>query len=226
ITSIVKDSNNISFVSTGSTILALNQMIVTTQNAPIKTTVTAKALSTTYDSGKTFDIKVVDGKNNPVKDLKLTLKVFTGKTSKNYYATTNDKGVASFKASTLAIGTHKVEITSSNAAYDVKKTTSSIKISKAKTTVKAPKVTAKAKKSKYFKATVKNAATKKVVKNIKVKVKVFTGKKSKTYNLKTNSKGVAQFNVKSLKVGSHKVVISSGDAKYTISAKSTIVIKK
>lgn len=227
ITDVLKDSNDISFVATGSTILALHQMIVTTQKAPVKTTVTAKALSTTYDSGKAFTMTVLDGDKKPVSGLKLTLKVYTGKTSKNYYATTNSNGVASFKlASILAIGTHKVEITSSNTAYDVKKTTSSIKVAKAKTTVKAPKVTAKVKKTKYFKVTVKNKATKKVVKSLKVKVKVYTGKKYKTYTIKTNKKGVAQLNVKSLKVGKHKVVLSSGNAKYTVSAKSTITIKK
>lgn len=227
VTDIVKDSNDITFVATGSTILALQQMIVTTEKAPIKTAVTPKALSTTYDSGKAFTVTVLDADKKPVKDLYLTLKVFTGKTSKTYYAATNSKGVASFKdASKLAIGTHKVEITSTNMVYDVKKTSSSIKVAKAKTTIKAPKVTAKVKKSKYFKVAVKNKATKKVVKNIKVKVKVYTGKKYKTYTIKTNKKGIAQLNTKSLKVGKHKVVISSGNSKYTISAKSLITIKK
>ncbi len=227
ITDNLKDSNEISFVATGSTILALPQMIVTTQNAPVKTTVTAKALSTTYKSGKAFTVTVLDADKKPVNGLKLTLKVFTGNKSKNYYATTNSKGVASFKdASKLAIGKHKVEITSSNTSYDIKKTTSSIKVAKAKTTVKAPKVTAKAKKTKYFKVTVKNKATKKIVKNLKVKVKVYTGKKYKTYTIKTNSKGVAKLNTKSIKVGKHKVVLSSGNSKYTVSAKSLITIKK
>lgn len=228
ITDVAKNSNIISFVATGSTILALPQIIVNTYTAPvIKTSLTAKALSTTYDSGKAFTVTVLDANKNPVKGLKLTLKVYTGKTYKNYYATTNAKGVASFaSASKLAIGSHKVEITSSQKGYVVKKTSSTIKVAKAKTTVTAPKVTSKVKKSKYFKVTVKNKASKKVVKSIKVKVKVYTGKKFKTYTLKTNAKGVAQLNVKSLKVGTHKVVISSGNSKYIISKKSSIVIKK
>lgn len=58
VTDILKDSNDISFIATGSTILAIQQMIVTTQKAPIKTTVTPKALSTTYDSGKAFTVTV------------------------------------------------------------------------------------------------------------------------------------------------------------------------
>ena len=225
ITDIVSENNNVSFVATGSTILALPQIIVSAEN--IDTTLAVKALSTTYNSGKTFTVSVKNAEGKPVSGLKLALQVFTGKTSKTYYVTTNSKGVASFaSASKLAIGTHKVLITSADAKIKVKQVASSIKVAKAKTTVKAPKVTAKVKKTKYFKVTVKNKATKKVVKGIKVKVKVYTGKKYKTFTAKTNSKGLAKINTKSLKVGKHKVVISSGNSKYTISAKSTITIKK
>ena len=217
--------NNVSFVATGSTILALQQIFAISQKITLDTTVAPKALSTTYDSGKLFTVTVKDEYGNAVDGLKLNLKVFTGKTSKTYYVTTKN-GVASFSlASKLAIGTHKVEITSSATNYNVKKTTSSIKVAKAKTTVTAPKVTAKVKKSKYFKATVKNKATKKAVKNIKVKIKVYTGKKYKTFTAKTDSKGVAKINTKSLKVGKHKVVIYSGNSKYAISKTSSIVIK-
>jgi hypothetical protein len=39
---------------------------------------------------------------------------------------------------------------------------------------------------------------------------VFTGKKYNTYTVKTNKKGLAKINTKSLKIGKHKVIISSG----------------
>jgi len=217
--------NNVSFVATGSTILALQQIFAISQKITLDTTVAPKALSTTYDSGKLFTVTVKDEYGNAVDGLKLNLKVFTGKTSKTYSVTTK-KGVASFAlASKLAIGTHKVEITSASKDYAVKKTASSIKVAKAKTTVTAPKVTAKVKKSKFFKLTVKNKSTKKAVKNIKVKIKVYIGKKYKTFTAKTDSKGVAKINTKSLKVGKHKVVIYSGNSKYAISKTSSIVIK-
>ena len=223
----LNSKNNVSFVATGSTILALQQVFAVSQKLSLDTTLTPKILSTTYDSGKAFTIAVKDEDGNAVEGLKLNLKVFTGKSSKTYSVVTKSNGVATFTlASKLAIGTHKVEITSSSTDYNVKKTTSSIKVDKAKTTVSAPKVTAKVKKSKYFKVTVKNKATKKVVKNIKIKVKVYTGKKFKTYTVKTSSKGLAKLNTKSLKVGKHKVVVSSGNSKYVISAKSVITIKK
>lgn len=221
------DSNEVSFVSTGSTILALNQILATSQKAPVKVTLSAKTLSTTYDSSKAFTVTAMDSKNNPVGGLEITLKVFTGSKYVTKTLRTNSNGVASYKdASKLSIGTHKVEVISSDKTYNIRNATSSVKVSKAKTTIKAPKVTNKFKKSKYFKVTVKNKATNKLVKSINVKLKIYTGKKYVTKTVKTNSKGVAQFNTKSLKVGSHKVVISSGDSKYSISAKSTIVIKK
>lgn len=219
--------DNFEFVATGSTILALNQIVTVIRDAPVKVTLTAKALSAAYDSAKAFTVTALDSKNNPVSGLEITLKVFTGSKYITKTIKTNSKGVASYKdASKLAVGTHRVEITSSDKLYNVKNASSSVKVSKAKTTVKAPKVTYKFKKSKYFKLTVKNKATKKAVSGIKVKVKIYTGKKYITKTIKTSKKGVAQFNTRSLKVGSHKVVISSGNSKYIVSAKSKIVIKK
>ena len=100
------------------------------------------------------------------------------------------------------------------AQKEIMKTTS-IKIDKARTIVKAPQVTNKFKKSKYFKVTIKNK-----------KIKVFSGKKFKTYTVKTNKKGIAKINTKNLKTGKHKVVISSGNKNYSISKKSLIKIKK
>nr|WP_295000893.1 right-handed parallel beta-helix repeat-containing protein [uncultured Methanobrevibacter sp.] len=92
-----------------------------------------------------------------------------------------------------------------------------------KLNLKASKVTAKAKKSKYFKITVKNG--KKPVKNIKLKVKVFTGKKSKTYTVKTNAKGLAKLNTKKIKKGSHKVEVTVSNSNYFGSCKSKITIR-
>ena len=89
--------------------------------------------------------------------------------------------------------------------------------------VKAAKMKAKAKKSKYFKVNVKLG--KKPVKNIKVKVKVFTGKKSKTYNIKTNAKGLAKLNTKKIRKGSHNVEVSISNSQYYGFCKSKITIK-
>lgn len=185
------------------------------------------ALTTYYNSGKSFTLKVINSNTNKVlKNFKVTLKVYKGsKLVKTYKLTTNNNGKASFKASSLAPGSYIVKTTLPNKSYYFNAHSSVIKITKIKTTVKAPKVTAKYKKSKYFKVTVKHKNTKKLVKNVKVKIKVFTGKKYKIFNAKTNKKGIAKINTKKLKKGSHKVVITSGNSHYVISAKSTIKIK-
>ncbi|SFL33104.1 Metal binding domain of Ada [Methanobrevibacter olleyae] len=98
--------------------------------------------------------------------------------------------------------------------------------SKISTIVKAPKVTSKYNKNTYFKVTVKDKSNKNPIKGLKLKLKVFTGKKYKTYTVKTNSKGVAKFKTKELKIGTHKVLIKSADKRYSLSSKSSIVIKK
>lgn len=157
-----------------------------------------------------------------LKDIIVTFKVYSGKKWNVYPKKTDSNGVAIFKIpAKLDAGTHKIEVIADNV---LKKT--SIKINKASTTVKAPKVTGKFKKSKYFKVTIKNKETKKLLSNVKVKIKVFTGKKYKTYTVKTNKKGLAKINTKQLKTGKHKVIISSGNKNYKISAKSLITIKK
>lgn len=109
-----------------------------------------------------------------------------------------------------------------NSTDDTKNTTSN------KTTVKKLKATAPIvynvyKKKGSFKITVKDS-DKKPAKKIKITVKVYTGKKSKTYTLKTNSKGVATLNTKTLKKGTHKAIISSADNAYNLTKKSYIHI--
>ena len=169
-------------------------------------------------------IKIISDEKANFKNLKYSYKVYTKGKAKTYYSTTDSNGVTTFKLpKTLAAGSHKIEIRLLNT--NIKKTVT-VKIFKAKTTVKAPKITAKFKKSKYFKVTVKNKVTKKAVSKIKVKIKVYTGKKYKTFTVKTNKKGIAKINTKKLKAGKHKVTVSSANSNYKISAKSTIKIRK
>ncbi|MCQ2738350.1 MAG: hypothetical protein MJ224_07060 [archaeon] len=190
-------------------------------------TITIKKLTTTYNSGKTYSVTVKKG-STPLVGLKVKLKVFTGKKYKWYYGTTNANGVASFKLSTLGIGTHKVMAYSNeNKNYFTATTkTSSIVIKKATTTVSAPKVTNKYKASAYFKVTIKNKATGKVVSGLAIKIRVYTGKSYKTYTVKTNTNGVAQLNTKSFKKGTHYVMISSGNSKYTVSKQGNLIVIK
>lgn len=184
-------------------------------------------LTTTYNSGKYFTVKVVDKYTNDLMDnIQIKLKVFTGKKYKNYYVTTGSNGIAKFKASTLSIGTHLVHISVDD--YDVtsKPVESVIKINKAKTIVKAPPITKKYNKAWKFKITVKDKSTKKAIKELKLKLKVYTGSKYKLYSVKTDYYGVACLKTKSLSSGKHKIVIYSKDKKFIVNAKSYIKIKK
>ena len=181
-----------------------------------------------YNSGKYFSFKLTNANTGALMknySFKIYLYNSAYKKVKTYSLKTNSKGMAYLKGiTTFKVGYYYPVFKASN--YYLNEYELSFKICKAPTTVKAPKVTHKYKKSKYFKVTVKHKSTKKLVKGLKVKVKVYTGKKYKTYTIKTNSKGVAKLNTKKLKVGKHKVVISSGNSYYKVSAKSTIVIKR
>ena len=94
------------------------------------------------------------------------------------------------------------------------------KLIKTQTTVKAPKLNTTLNESKTFEIIVKDKKTKKPIKDLKLKLKI----KNKVYTIKTDSKGVARFNPKSLEEGSYNVLIFSGNIKYFVSAKSTIII--
>lgn len=105
--------------------------------------------------------------------------------------------------------------------------TASAASTKATLKVSAPKVTNEYKKSQAFKVTVKNKKTGKAMNSVKVNIKVYTNKKYKTYNVKTNKKGIATINTKKLTKGTHKVIIKiKATKKYKkASAKSTIKIQ-
>ena len=96
---------------------------------------------------------------------------------------------------------------------------------KAKANIKASALKARFGEAKYLK--VKLTYKKKPLNKIKLKLKVYTGKKYRTYTVKTDSKGIAKFNVQGLKMGSHKVIIQTGNKfyNYKIYGKGKIIIK-
>ncbi len=170
-------------------------------------------LSTTYASGKYFNVKVIDNKTKkPVSNVKLILKVYSGKKYKNVLVTSDSNGIAKYYASALTVGSHKVIVNVKDSKKFVsKKKSSLIRISKAKLIISAPKITSYYKENRKYKITVKNKESKKPIKNIKVFVKVFTGKKYKKYSLKTDNAGIVSFNMKSLAKGKHNVFVNIKD---------------
>ena len=195
-------------------------------NKAISSVITPTKLTTTYNSGKYFKIKVVSKDKKPMVGVKLKLKIFTGKKYKTVYVTTGSEGIAKYSASKLSITTHKVIVSSSENTkymYATAKTTYII-VKKGTTTVSAPIVKHKKGASKYFRVTIKNKATGKVLSGLYLKIKVYTSKKYKTYTVKSNSKGIAQINTKSLKKGTHKVVISTTSKYYVVSKSGKLII--
>lgn len=96
---------------------------------------------------------------------------------------------------------------------------------KIKTKVKADEKAVKYKKSSYYKIKVQDENNT-LLKNLKIKVVVKSGNKVKTFNIKTNSKGIAKFNTNGLKVGKYTVNITSADDNYNISQTSKIFVGK
>ena len=196
---------------------------ITVKNAPAK--ITAAKKTAYYKQGKYFVIKVTNTKNKKaIYNAKLNIRVFV--TSKKYYnfnGRTGANGQIKLLIN-LKPGTYKVVVIDKDSNMVAKQVTSKIVVKKAPAKFSASKVTAKKKANKYFKVKVINKKTKKIIPGVKVKVKVYTGKKSKTYTIKTNSKGIAKLSTKKLKVGKHKVVITSAN-KYVKASKKTSSIK-
>lgn len=201
---------------------------VTKKSVKIKPT----ALTTVYNSGKTFKIKVLDSSNKPVKGVELRLKVYTGKKYKTKYVTTNANGIATYKASTLSKGTHKIVISAVNAKATSKNS---------KVVIKPRAITIKAKSFKVNTADfaggcidiqVKDKSSKKGLNGVSLTLKIKNGKKYKTVKLVTGydsddkKNGIAGIITNQYLVGTHKVTIKPTSKNYKGSATAKIVITK
>ena len=206
------------------------QLTKTIKVKKAKAKITAKKVTAYYKGGKYFTVKVTNSKNKkPIYDAKVNIKVFISKNRYyNYNGNTGLNGKIKLLLDTLKPGTYKIVVSGADSKnYTAKSVTTKIVINKAPAKITAKKLTAKKGAKKYFKVTVKNKKTKKVISGVKVKIKVFTGNKAKTFTAKTNSKGIAKISTSKLKVGNHKVSVTSAN-KYVIAKKATskITIKK
>lgn len=178
-----------------------------------------------YNSNEHLYVKLVDNNGVAIKGVKFLFKIYLSKNKfKNYYVTTNSKGMAILKHN-FNQGHYSIVINAINGNYKIKSLKSKFKIYKTPLTIKAPKIVAKYKKSKKFTIKLINKKAKKIVKNIKIKVKISIGKKYKTRTLKTNNKGLACLNTKNFKRGVHKVFISPKNTNYYGKFISKIIIK-
>ena len=184
---------------------------------------TAAKVSTYYRSGKYFQIKLTNTKNkNAIIYAAVNIKVYISKNKYyNYTGTTNEKGIVKLKTS-YKPGTYKVVVSSADKGYTAKAITRQIKI--VRHSIRFAPVALKVKKGKYFKVKVISKKNKKVLSGVKVKIRVYTGKKFKTYTRKTNKKGIASLKI-SQKVGKHKVVIMNVFTKLYTAKKVTKTLR-
>ena len=194
---------------------------LTVKTAPAK--FSAPKVSTYYKSGRVFKIKLINTKTNkPIHSGTMNIKLYISKNKYyNYTGVTDAKGFVQFKA-TLKPGTYKVVVSDYDKGYTAKAVTSQIKVSKSP--IKIAPTALKVKKGKYFKVKVTSTKSKKVLSAVKVKVRVYTGKKYKTYTIKTNKKGIASLKIKQ-KVGKHKVVLTPYQTKYYTAKKVTKTLR-
>lgn len=193
------------------------------------TNVYAPVKTIKYKKNTNYKIKVLDSHGNPVKKVVLKVKVFTGANSKTYSIKTTSKGIAKLKTRSLALGTHKITIKNNNKKYKISKTTKIIIRNKVpknaeKLRVSAPAGTVMYKDNHYYEITVKNSYVA-PVKKLVLKVKVYTGKKYNTYSIKTDSKGIAKLQTRNLKLGTHKISITTKNKDYKVSKSSKITVK-
>ena len=181
---------------------------------PAECIVSGGDITTVYGKKPVVKMSVKTRNGKTIQGCQIIISIYKNNKLVRYAYDYASKGVIEYKLAKLNAGTYKLRIESANGKYSLKKTIT-VKVNPLKLKVKVKKATHKFKKKQYFKFTVKNAK--------KVKVKLKIGKK--TYKVKTDKKGVAKFNTKSLKRGTHKVTISSGDGNYKFSAKSSIKIR-
>ena len=221
ITNSVKNTNNISFVATGSTIVALQQIIVTTQKAP--TAIAAPAVTTVYNTNKNLVVTLKDSNGNAVANAQVTIVLNGAKKVLN----TNANGQATLAIpSNLVPKTYSASISFDGDANYLKSTASAkVIVKKANVKLTAKKATFKAKKkSKKYSVVLKNNKGK-AMKKVKLTLKV----KGKTYKATTNAKGKATFNLKKLtKKGKYTAKVTyKGDKYFNKSVKKVkITVKK
>ncbi len=171
-------------------------------------------------TSKSITLTLKDGSGKVIANRKVTATV-NGKT---YTATTNSKGVATFKLTLKTVKTFTVSLKFAGDSYYTASTKSiKFKVTKTKTKLTVPKKTFKrAAKVKKITATLKDQ-TGKVIKSKKVTFTV-NGKK---YTAKTNKKGVATVKVKLSKKKTYKVTVKfAGDKTYYAVKKTGKVVIK
>ena len=200
---------------------------ITYKNMKINKTecvVGASSVTTTYKTAKKIKITLKNKKMKTyIQECYIHIYIYKGlEVVHSAYKIINN-GKVYYKLPTLKAGTYKIKIKSYDLHYKFTTKAVTLKVKKAQTKTKALKVTGKYRKSKFFKIQVKRSG--KPLKYIKVKIKLYTGSHYKIRILKTNKYGIAKYNIRNMKIGKHKVIITSHNKNYHIYKRSSITIK-
>lgn len=195
----------------------------------IPVTLNTSKLTTTYNSGKNFTVSVVNG-NVSFIGVKLKLKVYTGSSAKTYTLKSIENGTAFFNTSVLSKGTHKVIVSNADSLFSADSVTSSIVINPKKLNIVG--ASKKLKNGGQLTLKVKDKSTGKYISGVKLQVKVFTGKKYKTFNLVTKKSKLisnaigALLKTNKFSTGTHKVTVKITSPNYKGSGTFKLVIPK
>lgn len=190
----------------------------TAEASPVLKINASKATKTYTQKYTTYKFKVYDANTKKgLANQKVSVRVGDDY-KKTLYS--NSKGIVKVKIKDLDAGRHTIVI---KAGTVVKKT--SIKIKPLKLKVKAKKVTARLGQNKKFKIVLTDKKGNRIKDDVDLKIRIYTGKKYRTFEIETNRKGVAYFKLSRLSRGSHKVVIKSDDDEYIAKKVSKIVIR-
>lgn len=164
-----------------------------------------------YYNGKVLTVKVVGSLDKaPVAGKGVLLKFSNGK---SVTLKTDAKGVATYSVP-FKVGTYSAVATMVGDAFEpTQASLKNIKILKAPVKVSISNAKTSYDSGKKLKIKVVNSKTKRPMANVKVRMKVYTGSKSKTVTLTTDKSGIAQYGYSKLSLGKHKITVTNGDSK-------------
>ena len=173
-----------------------------------------------YNSAPTAIIKLTNKKTGKaVANAIVKVRLYT--TSKKYTDLafyTDKKGQVSFKAA-LSLGKHKMIISTLDNNYTASSITRYVTLKKTTGKISAPKISTYYKSGKLYTITLKNAKNKNPIYGSKVNVRIYVSSKNYyKYTGVTDGNGKVSINTSSLKPGTYKVTVSSGDNGYTAKA--------
>ncbi len=180
-----------------------------------KTTATATlSQQGSYYKATKLNVKLVNADGTPLGGEKVSITI-GGKT---VTVTTNSNGIATYNVP-LAPGTYSCSVKSASSNVVFNTVTKKVTIKKVTGVVIAPTaLTTTYNSTKYFQVKVYKGSN--LFVGVKLKLKIFTGKKYKTVTVTTDKNGIAKYAASRLALGKHKIIVSCAESTKYMTAKS------